>query len=97
MQGAATKMMRDIIKEPQRCQMALCRGNPSGGRGLRSHCFVAQISTMSRIASASRLACEHRSLPRGTRAFYRGRDDGYPPPPAQIRTCATNAYGSYLG
>jgi hypothetical protein len=63
MQGAATKMMRDIIEEPQRSQMAPCRRNPLGG----------------------------------SRDFYRGRDDGYPPPPAQIRTCATNAYGSYLG
>ncbi|KVD58706.1 hypothetical protein WI88_16190 [Burkholderia ubonensis] len=25
----------------------------------------------------------------------RGRDDGYPSPPAQIRTCRTTAYGSY--
>ena len=24
----------------------------------------------------------------------RGRDDGYPSPPAQIRTCSTTAYGS---
>jgi hypothetical protein len=27
----------------------------------------------------------------------RGRDAGYPAPPAQIRACATNAHGSYLG
>jgi len=27
----------------------------------------------------------------------RGRDGGYPPPPAQIRTCGTTAYGSCLG
>ena len=27
----------------------------------------------------------------------RGRAGGHPPPPAQIRTGATNAYGSYLG
>jgi lysophospholipase L1-like esterase len=27
----------------------------------------------------------------------RGRDGGHPSPPAQIRTGATNAYGSYLG
>lgn len=27
----------------------------------------------------------------------RGRDSGYPPPPAQIRTCGTTAYGSCLG
>ena len=27
----------------------------------------------------------------------RGRDTRYRVPPAQIRTCATNAYGSYLG
>ncbi len=72
MQGAATKMMRDIIEEPQRSQMALWRRNPLGGRGLRSHCFVAKPSTMSRIASASRLACERRSLPRGPRDFYHG-------------------------
>jgi len=26
----------------------------------------------------------------------RGRNAGYPAPPAQIRTCATNAYGSYI-
>lgn len=24
-----------------------------------------------------------------------GRDDGYPSPPGQIRTCGTTAYGSY--
>ena len=28
---------------------------------------------------------------------YRGRDTGHPAPPAQIRTCGTTAYGSYLG
>ncbi len=28
--------------------------------------------------------------------FGRGRNAGYPAPPAQIRTCATNAYGSYI-
>jgi hypothetical protein len=27
----------------------------------------------------------------------RGRDAGYPAPPAQIRTCRIPAYGSYLG
>ena len=27
----------------------------------------------------------------------RGRDGPYGPPPAQIRTCGTTAYGSYLG
>jgi hypothetical protein len=27
----------------------------------------------------------------------RGRDAGYPAPPAQIRTCEIPAYGSYLG
>lgn len=27
----------------------------------------------------------------------RGRDAGYPAPPAQIRTCPIKAYGSYLG
>jgi hypothetical protein len=27
----------------------------------------------------------------------RGRDAGYPAPPAQIRTCPIRAYGSYLG
>ena len=27
----------------------------------------------------------------------RGRDVGYPTPPAQIRTCGFPAYGSYLG
>jgi hypothetical protein len=27
----------------------------------------------------------------------RGRDWGCPQPPAQIRTCGTTAYGSYLG
>ncbi|WP_350445336.1 MerR family DNA-binding transcriptional regulator [Proteus mirabilis] len=27
----------------------------------------------------------------------RGRNGHYWPPPAQIRTCATNASGSYLG
>jgi|GEM_PF-3955438 len=26
-----------------------------------------------------------------------GRDSGCPLPPAQIRTCGTTAYGSYLG
>ncbi len=26
-----------------------------------------------------------------------GRDGGYPPPPAQIRTCGITAYGSCLG
>ena len=26
----------------------------------------------------------------------RGRDDGYPPPPAQIRTCRIAAYGSCI-
>ena len=33
---------------------------------------------------------------RGMLLLYRGRgrDDGYPPPPAQIRTCGTTAYGS---
>ncbi len=29
--------------------------------------------------------------------FRRGRDDGRPPPPAQIRTGRITAYGSYLG
>ena len=72
MQGAVTKMMRDIIEEPQRSQMALCRRNPLGGRGLRSHCFVARISPMTRIASSSRLACERRSRPRGTSDFCHG-------------------------
>jgi len=67
-------MMRDIIKEPQRCQMALCRGNPSGGRGLRSHCFVAKPSTMSRIASASRLACERRSFSHRRQSVVRNID-----------------------
>src|SRR5688572_28584033 len=28
---------------------------------------------------------------------YRGRDGPFGPPPAQIRTCGTTAYGSYLG
>ncbi len=28
---------------------------------------------------------------------YRGRDGPCGPPPAQIRTCGTTAYGSYLG
>ncbi len=28
--------------------------------------------------------------------FGHGRNAGYPAPPVQIRTCATNAYGSYL-
>jgi hypothetical protein len=32
-------------------------------------------------------ACVHR---------YRGRATGYPAPPAQIRTCATNASGSCI-
>ena len=27
----------------------------------------------------------------------RGRDIGFPMPPAQIRTCGITAYGSYLG
>jgi hypothetical protein len=27
----------------------------------------------------------------------RGRDDGYPPPPAQNRTCSFTASGSHLG
>ena len=34
------------------------------------------------------------------RRFYRikgrGRDEDYSPPPAQIRTCGTTAYGSCL-
>ena len=38
---------------------------------------------------------------RGHPPFYaalsRGRNAGHPAPPAQIRTGATNAYGSYLG
>lgn len=29
--------------------------------------------------------------------FGRGRDTGFPMPPAQIRTCRITAYGSYLG
>ena len=29
--------------------------------------------------------------------FGRGRDGSYLPPPAQIRTCGTTAYGSCLG
>ena len=72
MQGAATKMMRDIIEEPQRSQMALCRRNPLGGRGLRSQCFVARISPMTRIGLSLLLACERRSRPRGRWDFYDG-------------------------
>src|SRR5213079_767684 len=40
----------------------------------------------------------HAALPRvieHLQFFGRGRDDGYPSPPAQIRTCGTTAYGSY--
>ena len=33
----------------------------------------------------------------GQRPRGRGRDAGYPAPPAQIRAGATNAHGSYLG
>src|SRR5213595_2799397 len=39
----------------------------------------------------------HAALPRvieHLQFFGRGRDDGYPSPPAQIRTCGTTAYGS---
>lgn len=32
-----------------------------------------------------------------TRHIGRGRNTGFPVPPAQIRTCGTTAYGSYLG
>ena len=41
-----------------------------------------------------------RGVVEKTEAGYvgdRGRDAGYPAPPAQIRTCPTKAYGSYLG
>ncbi len=46
------------------------------------------------IAEAQRLAADGSSPP-----FVgdRGRDAGYPAPPAQIRTCPIKAYGSYLG
>ncbi|WP_193264547.1 plasmid pRiA4b ORF-3 family protein, partial [Vibrio navarrensis] len=44
----------------------------------------------------------HEFSPRKTgltkgKRIGRGRNSGHPLPPAQIRTCATNAYGSYLG
>ena len=41
-----------------------------------------------------------RPLMSGSRSFGssgRGRDEGYPPPPAQIRASGTTAHGSYLG
>jgi hypothetical protein len=34
---------------------------------------------------------------KGVFDFSRGRDDDFPPPPAQIRTSSITAYGSYLG
>ena len=46
-----------------------------------------QARTMSRIRK--RLAARQND--------YRGRDRCWQRPPAQIRTCGTTAYGSYLG
>ena len=36
------------------------------------------------------------SITAGGETTGRSRDAGFPAPPAQIRTCATSAYGSYL-
>ena len=52
--------------------MVLCRRNPLGGRGLRPQRIVARRQRCARIASSSLLACDHRSLPRGSRDFCHG-------------------------
>jgi hypothetical protein len=48
------------------------------------------------------LESPHVVVPNGTLRMVggkasRGRNAGYPAPPAQIRTSGTTAYGSYLG
>jgi hypothetical protein len=40
-------------------------------------------------------ACTEATLLSNVHFTGRGRDEGYPSPPAQIRTCSITAYGSY--
>ena len=44
-----------------------------------------------------RIAVLEEKLNKNSKNSGRGRDAGFPTPPAQIRTCRVTAYGSYLG
>jgi hypothetical protein len=57
--------------------------------------FVVNSCIAIPSASATR-GCSSTSGPVST-TLDRGRDAGYPAPPAQIRTCPIKASGSYLG
>jgi adenylate cyclase len=62
-------------------------GNFGGGR------FFDYTAYGDTINIAARLEAANKQL--GTHICGPGRDDGYPSPPGQIRTCGTTAYGSY--
>ena len=54
-----------------------------------SNCSTTRRDCHSAVHGALILSSQRRSP-------GRGRDGGYPPPPAQIRTRPTKTYGSYL-
>ena len=59
---------------------------------------IAASSGKHMIAGAAGDPSRQRNLVAAIpRRGSRGRDAGYPPPPAQTRAGATNAHGSYLG
>jgi hypothetical protein len=72
-------------------------------RGFESRSIVGNLSIPNRgsINVCEDSAWDRRSGqaadPKSSIKWSRGRDGPFGPPPAQIRTCGTTAYGSYLG
>lgn len=71
-----------------------------GAYGYSQHGSYADKPAFDNLISSSVrnvACCCYRSRQRPSLYSGRGRDTGFPMPPAQIRTCRITAYGSYLG
>jgi hypothetical protein len=71
---------------------------PPGSKRSKEWPEEAKKTTKKKLSGDAEAMClnydTNRYLPKTT---GRGRDGSYLPPPAQIRTCGTTAYGSCLG
>ena len=59
--------------------------------------MLSKTGTKGSVTASRAKSHEKNDLALFRRIDDRGRDAGHPAPPAQIRTRATNAYGSSLG
>ena len=97
-------LTKENMEEPNSCRTQSRESEPNGLDRVREAArkngklqFTALLHHVNTDLLRSSYYDLKKQAAAGPRRGSRGRDAGYPAPPAQTRAGATNAHGSYLG